>query len=70
MLDLDLDDDAALVVAHPSGEAQLAGEAVDVGPEADALHDALDAHADATAAGEHRHGQSGGWRRNADKTTP
>src|SRR6185436_12364625 len=43
----DLDHDAARVVADPAGEPQLAREAVGVRAEADALHDAGDADADA-----------------------
>ena len=46
---LHLQQDATLVVAHPARERVLAGEAVDEGPEADALHDPLDARAHALA---------------------
>ncbi len=42
--------DAALVVEDAAAEAQLGGEAVDVGPEADPLHGALDAGPDPAAA--------------------
>jgi hypothetical protein len=40
---LDVDEHAALVVAHEAAEALLAGDPVDVRPEADALHGPLDA---------------------------
>ena len=43
---LDLDHHAARVVEHVAGHAQLAGQPVDVGPEADALDRPLDAGAD------------------------
>jgi len=44
---LRLDVHALAVVAHPAGELQLLRQAIDEGPEADALH--LTAHADAAA---------------------
>ena len=43
---LHLEQDAALVVEDEAAEAQLGGEPVDVGPEPDPLHRALDARRD------------------------
>ena len=45
-----LEHDAALVVEHEPAELLLAREPVDERPEADALHDALDARAHASGA--------------------
>ena len=44
---LDLEQHPALVVEHEAAERQLAGQAVDVRAEADALDDAVDASPDA-----------------------
>ena len=48
---LDLEHDAALVVAHPAAEPLVAREPVDVRPEPDALDRALDARAGPEAHG-------------------
>ena len=55
---LDLDDHPAGVVEHEAGEAEVAGQAVHVGPEADPLHRPLHAHADPPQAGAHGVGRS------------
>ena len=47
---LDLDEHAALVVAHEAGELELGGEPVDEGPEADPLDGPLHAGAHAPHA--------------------
>lgn len=62
---LHLDVHALAVVAHPAGEVQFLRQAIDEGPEADALH--LPAHADAAAddslgAGGDGHVSSWRWR--------
>ena len=39
-LSFDVHVDATFTVEHPSGQSAFDGEAIDEGPEADALHDA------------------------------
>ena len=54
-LALDLDEHPAHVVQHVARQAELGGQTVDVGPEADALHRALDPGPGPLAGG-HAHG--------------
>jgi hypothetical protein len=63
---LGLDHDSALVVAHEPGQAQPARQPMDVGPEPDALDDAVHPHAHAPDRGGHSCGRD----RISESTSP